>query len=323
MKKRMGLTWGCLVLAPLALTSVAVAHAPSGAIFTTLEDGSEVNFNQFPSKEAVYLDGGPGPGAPASAAGLDAGTYVFQITDPSGKRLLSTDHARCRQFTVDNDGLIDAVVAQADGCEHVTGIDMDHFALTVQMVPYSNTPNPGGVYKAWVVRVDDYLNGCEALGELDGLNVMDCGYSPGNFHGFVPAHTKTDNFKVKDVPIREIDTRFFNDRDGDGHRDELTEEWLLGLYVTWIDPLGSTNKKWSYYKPELVIIYEAHVEAVEDGIHRIMLEHQQGCTVGHIHVDGVDLANPGPQTVEVLIEKAKGKNKDVTIWIDVACIMTP
>src|SRR5215510_9588977 len=78
----------------------AKAHAPSGAIFTTLADGSEVNLNQFPSKEAVYLDGGPGPGAPQTAAGLDDGTYVFQVTDPSGKVLLSQDPVQCRQFTV-------------------------------------------------------------------------------------------------------------------------------------------------------------------------------------------------------------------------------
>src|ERR1700755_394116 len=80
----------------------AAADAPSGAIFTTVADGSEVNFNIYPSKDAVYLDGGPGPGAPQTAAGLDDGTYVFQVTDPSGKTLLSTDAAQCRQFTVTN-----------------------------------------------------------------------------------------------------------------------------------------------------------------------------------------------------------------------------
>ena len=31
---------------------------------------------------------------------LDDGTYVFQVTEPSGKTLLSTDLAKCRQFTV-------------------------------------------------------------------------------------------------------------------------------------------------------------------------------------------------------------------------------
>src|SRR5687767_14856980 len=136
----------------LAWTTVAMAHAPSGAIFTTVADGSEVNFNHFPSKQAVYLDGGPGPGAPQHAAGLDDGRYVFQVTDPSGKTLLSTDLARCRQFDVVN-GVISQVVVQPDGCHHVTGADIDHAATTVQLYPFLDTPNNGGVYKAWVTRV--------------------------------------------------------------------------------------------------------------------------------------------------------------------------
>jgi hypothetical protein len=39
-------------------------------------------------------------GAPQDAAGLPGGNYVFQVTDPSGKTLLSTDPARGRQFMV-------------------------------------------------------------------------------------------------------------------------------------------------------------------------------------------------------------------------------
>ena len=101
-----------------ALPSVAAAHAPSGAIFTTLPDGSEVNFNHFDLKTDVYLDGGPGPGAPQEAAGLDDGTYVFQVTDPSGKVLLSTDAARCRQFTV-SDGVITSIAPSDPTCAHV------------------------------------------------------------------------------------------------------------------------------------------------------------------------------------------------------------
>jgi len=194
-----------------ATATSASAHAPSGALFTTVADGSEVNFNIYPSKDAVYLDGGPGPGAPQGAAGLDDDTYVFQVTDPSGKTLLSQDAARCRQFVVTN-GIISSVVVT--GCEHVTGSDIDHGATTVQLMPYADTPNNGGEYKAWVVRVDDFLAGCAALGAANGLNVVDCGQSPGNFHGFVPRHTKTDNFKVGQQNNREIDTRFIDDATG-------------------------------------------------------------------------------------------------------------
>src|SRR5687767_6068151 len=119
-----------------AFAAAVSATAPSGAIFTTVADGSEVNYNIYPDKEAVYLDGGPGPGAPQTAAGLDDATYVFQVTDPSGKKLLSTDEARCRQFVV-TDGIITSVVAT--GCEHNTGLDVDHGATTVQLMPYLDT----------------------------------------------------------------------------------------------------------------------------------------------------------------------------------------
>src|SRR2546426_5307259 len=114
----------------------------SGAIFTTTANGGAVNFNIYPSKDAVYLSGGPPPNAPPTAAGLPDGTYVFQVTDPSGKTLLSTDIANCRQFTVAN-GIITGVV-NAGACTHLTGVDIDHNAVTVQLMPYADTPNNGG-----------------------------------------------------------------------------------------------------------------------------------------------------------------------------------
>ena len=286
----------------LGWTSIAMAHAPSGAIFTTLSDGSEVNFNHFPSKEAVYLDGGPGPGAPQAAAGLDDGTYVFQVTDPSGKTLLSTDPARCRQFTVLN-GIITGVVPSG-GCEHQMGLDIDHAAVTVQLFPYDDTPNPGGVYKVWAVRVEDFLAGCAELGITNGLDVVDAGRTPGNMHGFIPAHCKTDNFKVKESPIVEIDTRFYN---------RATGEQLDGLGVTWIDPLGASNNKWAYWAPQLMVFHEAHVEAIEPGSHTIVINDGPGYTVSHIHVPGGKIVD-GPGTVTVRIPNVK---KDTTVFIDV------
>lgn len=280
----------------------ASAHAPSGAIFTTLPDGGAVNFNIYPSKDVVYLDGGPGPGAPQTAAGLDDDVYVFQVTDPSGRNLLSTDPAACRRFTV-TAGVISAVVP-AGGCEHVTGVDIDHNATTVQLMPYLDTPNNGGEYKAWVVRVDDFLAGCAALGEADGLSVVDCGQRGGNRHGFVPSHSKTDNFKVgEEVPV-EIDTRFW--RDG---------ELIDGLQVTWTDTLGATNIKWSEWDPDHYVFHEAHVEAVERGVHRITIDDQPGCAVHDVWSDG-DYVGEGPRTVPVHIKRT---SKELTIWIDVYC----
>jgi hypothetical protein len=298
----LGLAAALTVLA--ALPAVASA-APSGAIFTTLPDGSEVNFNHFDSKEDVYLDGGPGPGAPQTAAGLDDGTYVFQVTSPSGKVLLSTDPAACRRFTVAN-GIITGVVASG-GCEHVTGTDIDHGATTVQLMPYLDTPNNGGVYKAWVTLVEDFLAGCAALGVPNGLAVVDCGNTPGNRHGFVPADSKTDNFKVDEEVVIEIDTRFHV-------HDHLTAALLDGRGVTWTDPLGASNNKWSYYAPWLNVFHEAHVEAVENGTHKIKIDHQPGCQVAHVVHDGVEV--DGPTTVSVTI---RNQARDQTVFIDVYC----
>src|SRR5437764_15231893 len=94
------------ILSVAALSSVALASPPvSGAIFTTAVDGSIVNANvQYATKCDVYLNGGPGPHAPASAAGLPAGNYYFQVTDPNGQTLLSTDAVANRQFHVNTSG---------------------------------------------------------------------------------------------------------------------------------------------------------------------------------------------------------------------------
>ena len=301
-----GTLTGALVGAfTLGMTSMVMAHAPTGAIFTTLVDGSEVNFNHYASKEDVYLDGGPGPGAPQHAAGLDDGTYVFQVTDPSGKTLLSTDPAECRQFTV-VDGIISGVVPT--GCEHSTGVDIDHGAVTVQLYPYLDTPNPGGVYKVWVTRIEDFEIGCaqHGLTLAEGLAMVDVGNIPkyGNKHGFIPSHSKTDNFKVKENPIVEIDTRFFN---------AATGEILDGYDIDWTDPIGASNKKWSYWAPHLQVFHEAHVEAVETGVHKIKISDGPGYKINHIHTpDGKQINGPGEVKVHI-----KSLRKDLTVFIDV------
>ncbi|MGP8304659.1 hypothetical protein [Vibrio sp. YIC-376] len=81
-----------LVISSLAfIFSVPALANLSGAIFTTDPWGAVVNENvRYESKLEVFLDGGPGPHAPRTAAALPAGLYYFQVTDPSGKCLLSS-----------------------------------------------------------------------------------------------------------------------------------------------------------------------------------------------------------------------------------------
>jgi hypothetical protein len=303
----------------LALShGIARADPLTGAIFTTVADGSEVNFNIYPSKDAVYLDGGPGPGAPQGAAGLPDGSYVFQVTNPSGKTLLSTDQAGCRQFTVLN-GIINSVQpAITFGCAHVTGTDVDHGATTVQLFPFSDTPNNGGEYKAWATSLANYVAGCEALGVSNGLDVVDCGFANGqngSKHGFIPSDSKTDNFKVKGQVAPEIDTRFHGD---------VSNALLDGRMISWTDTLGAQNQKWSYLNLALDVNHEAHVEAPEIGTHLIRIDNQAGCSVDDVTVTNTQTGKTystgvlGPQTVSVNISSSL--KSGTTIFIDVWCL---
>jgi hypothetical protein len=235
-----------------ALSFATPTHAQlSGAIFTTLVDGTRVNANIYPSKEDVYLDGGPGPNAPSKAAGLPPGDYYFQVTDPPGKVLLSTDPVKCRRFHVNAVGVIDGVYSctvtqKVKGtyvpveCRHLTGIDTDHAelgAITVQLMPYDNTPNNGGVYKVWVTPVGQFVGNPELVD------------NPAWFHGFVPASSKTDNFKVKGrFPLIPITIRKFHDKNVNGVWDpdeDLDEEEIFGWQVTVTDPSGGSNIRYT------------------------------------------------------------------------------
>jgi len=122
-----------------------------GAFFTTLADGSRVDAGGYRAKDGVYLAGGPR--RPQDAA-LPEGQYVFQVTDPSGQTVLSTDPVSCRGFHVDADGLISGVNDLP--CGHPVGEDAVRGGLTVRLMPYADTPDPGGEYKVWVTSAAAY-----------------------------------------------------------------------------------------------------------------------------------------------------------------------
>src|SRR5688500_4328907 len=134
----------------------------SGAIYTSTADGSVPNANLFESKDAVYLNGGP---QNMNSSGLPPGEYYFQVTDPSGSELLSTDDVRNRRVLVALNGGGQGVVSGPlpDPSDpgtypgHVAGSqNQTNGSTPVQLMPYADTPNNGGEYKVWLTRVEDY-----------------------------------------------------------------------------------------------------------------------------------------------------------------------
>ncbi|MEJ5367717.1 MAG: SdrD B-like domain-containing protein [Bryobacteraceae bacterium] len=169
--------WFLMAALVVVLSSLANAQLP-GAIWTSTSDGTKVNGNIYASRNDVYLNGGP---QNCTGSGLPDGDYYFQVTDPSGAELLSTDPASNRIVTVTG-GFI---TGTSDG--HNTGTSSCSGAISVQLAPYNLTSNNGGEYKLWLISM---AAGC--INSVDGP-VID----------FKPSCAKTDNFKVRE-------------RDGDG-----------------------------------------------------------------------------------------------------------
>jgi hypothetical protein len=185
-------TFAIMALALMAAgPGAALAQQVSGAIFTTDQNSSYVNGNVYDFMEDVYLNGGPRPNAPCTAAGLPAGDYYFQVTDPSGSQLLSSDSIEYRRVTVSGGLIVNATTFHNIGIGKCVALNPNN--ITVQLAPYLPTPNPGGEYKVWITKVGDY----------------DTIMSKGSF-GFVPSKSKTDNFKV----VAPVDSPV--DSDGDG-----------------------------------------------------------------------------------------------------------
>jgi len=191
-KKLMRLALLALMLCTPA--GAAIAAPVTGAIFTTDQNSTFVNGNVYDTATDVYLNGGPRPNAPCTAAGLPNGDYYFQVTDPSGKVLLSYDFV---------DGANHPIVDISQRKVNVTGGLMKSYsgtrytgtgkcpgAITVELFPYLRTPNPGGEYKVWMTPVGDY-----ACSVPFKSNQNDCTIG---FFGFIPSKSKTDNFKVID-----------------------------------------------------------------------------------------------------------------------------
>lgn len=222
----------------MVIMTASAAPPLPGAIFTTDANGVIVNGNtKYESKcglTGVWLDGGPGPNAPPTAAGLPDGDYYFQVTDPSCKVLLSNDPVQDRCVTVKN-GVIDNATCSVNPHNTMPSVDAGG-GVVVELcaapsIPFDDTPNNGGVYKAFMTQVGDFTG--------DPTQVDSEGWSPGNCHGFIPAASKTDNFKVNEKePTFCIKFR----------KEILTDKGIVpgvGWQINITEPLGSVTSRFT------------------------------------------------------------------------------
>jgi len=150
-----------------------------GAVWTTDASGTIVDQNIYVFHTDVYFNGGPQNG---QHSGLPDGIYYFEVTDPSGGTLLSTDNASCRQVQV-----INGVVTGSYGpsCKHPEGAyNPANGSTTVQLAPFATTPNGGNEYKAWLIAAGN------ATISTTNPTILN----------FKRSDAKTDNFKVQNAP---------------------------------------------------------------------------------------------------------------------------
>jgi len=176
---RLGSATFILAIMLLSLTS-AIVLTPraafgidqvTGAVWTSDPYGERVNGNLYTNAKKVYFAGGPHK---EGAAGLPDGIYYFQVTDPAGKTLLSTDDLSMRRFEVQY-----GHIYSIDGGNHKWNDDITAgYGIVVQLWPFTYTPNKGGAYKVWVTKVEHFSEGQGCFGFMSSLS-------------------KTDNFKVK------------------------------------------------------------------------------------------------------------------------------
>jgi hypothetical protein len=154
---RLGAVIGLVAVLALVSSAAVVAAAPGkkglgkafknkGKVYSTNEDCSVVNKNQYELNEEVYVSGGSKKPGKAS---LPDGSYYVKVTEPNGV-LLGTSLGAADETpfvvadgggTVDCDQLAAILVKASDGS---AGFDL--------------TGNPGGVYKVWVCKTDEFRN---------------------------------------------------------------------------------------------------------------------------------------------------------------------
>jgi hypothetical protein len=187
--------------------AVTVSAVIFGSIGTAATGGAPVQV--FTRRTDVFLTAGPTATPCFFPAYLSDGKYYFQVTDPSGRTLLSTDPVAERAFTVKG-----GVIASYDGTTHATDGKTACGSLAIALSPYNDAGARKALYIVWVTPAAG-LEGTPT--QVDPV----CGTSC--FHGFRADSSLTAAFRVEDKPSCDdsfcISGTAFNDANGNGVRD--------------------------------------------------------------------------------------------------------
>ena len=154
----------CYLAITLIVFTLAVsipANAAPGAGFTTfdtsllgcLDSPNGIDCNNYAAKEDVFMNGGP------NAAGLSDGGYFFAVLVPGFQNggFLDGANGNLSDITASNGGpgggddvsnrtfTVSNHLISSYGGTHFVGIDPQGHQV-IQLLPYDDTSNPGGVY---------------------------------------------------------------------------------------------------------------------------------------------------------------------------------
>ena len=193
----------------------AAAASSIGIVAVVDSSGAPADGNVFPSRDQVYLTGGPLDPS-CSIGALPDGAWFYQVTDASGDTLLS---GAPRALEVSG-----GVIVSAEGA--TSGTDACGSEI-VALSPFDRAPHGSGNYRVWLTPAADLQTGSS------------CG--AGCYFGFLPVFSITQTFAVReDSRCRTthcLSVIVFSDENGNGLRDS-GEPGLAGVVISATDGHG-------------------------------------------------------------------------------------
>jgi SdrD B-like domain/Prealbumin-like fold domain len=212
---------------PASGDAEAAITPASGSIGTVASASPARPQGVFGRREDVFLAGGPLTSPCFFPAYLPDGKYYFQVTDSTGKTLLSTDVVSERAVTVKG-----GVIGSYDGKTHTVDGKTACGSLAVNLMPYADAGSQKAAYVVWLTSAANFDGSAAAVDNICGA---------GCFHGFHADLSRTFGFRVEDKKSCEptfcVSGVKFLDSNGNGARDS-GEPGLAGVDIRVADENG-------------------------------------------------------------------------------------